>query len=36
MIKPYVDAHNILVISQGSTASSLVIAGGQHLSFLPK
>lgn len=36
MIKPYADAHNILVISQGSTASSLAIAGGQHLSFLPK
>ncbi len=28
MIKPYADAHNILVISQGSTASSLAIAGG--------
>jgi Periplasmic binding protein len=27
MIKPYADAHNILVISQGSTASSLSIAG---------
>jgi len=26
MIKPYADAHNILVISQGSTASSLAIA----------
>ena len=25
MIKPYADAHNILVISQGSTASSLAI-----------
>ncbi len=36
MIKPYADAHNILVISQGSTASWLAIAGGQHLSFLPK
>src|SRR5881227_3097686 len=27
MIKPYADAHNILVISQGSTASSLAIPG---------
>src|SRR5262245_61317944 len=26
MIKPYADAHNILVISQGSTVSSLAIA----------
>ena len=27
MIKPFADAHNFLVISQGSTASSLSIAG---------
>jgi branched-chain amino acid transport system substrate-binding protein len=26
-IKPYADAHNILIISQGSTASSLAIPG---------
>jgi branched-chain amino acid transport system substrate-binding protein len=35
MIKPYADAHNILVISQGSTASSLAIAGDNILRFCP-
>jgi branched-chain amino acid transport system substrate-binding protein len=35
MIKPYADAHNILVISQGSTASSLGIPGDNILRFCP-
>jgi branched-chain amino acid transport system substrate-binding protein len=35
MIKPFVDAHNILVISQGSTASSLAIPGDNILRFCP-
>ena len=35
MIKPYADAHNILVISQGSTASSLAIPGDNILRFCP-
>jgi len=35
MIKPYADAHNILVISQGSTASSLVISGDNIFRFCP-
>src|SRR5437773_7302337 len=34
-IKPYADAHNILVISQGSTASSLAIAGDNIFRFCP-
>lgn len=35
MIKGYADAHNILVISQGSTASSLAIPGDNILRFCP-
>src|SRR5204862_46395 len=35
MIKPYADAHNILVISQGSTASSLAIPGDNIFSLCP-
>jgi len=35
MIKPYADAHNILVISQGSTASSLAIAGNNIFRLCP-
>ena len=35
MNKPYADAHNILVISQGSTASSLGIPGDNILRFCP-
>jgi len=35
MIKPYADAHKILVISQGSTASSLAIAGDNIFRFCP-
>src|SRR5438874_8347414 len=35
MIKPYADAHNILVISQGSTASSLSIAGDNICRLCP-
>src|SRR6266705_3909427 len=35
MIKPYADAHNILVISQGSTASSLAIPGDNVFRFCP-
>lgn len=35
MIKPFADAHNILVISQGSTASSLAIPGDNVLRFCP-
>jgi len=34
-IKPYADAHNILVISQGSTASSLSIAGDNIFRLCP-
>ncbi|PWT87231.1 MAG: hypothetical protein C5B55_15130 [Blastocatellia bacterium] len=34
-IKPYADAHNILVISQGSTASSLAIAGDNIFRLCP-
>jgi branched-chain amino acid transport system substrate-binding protein len=34
-IKPYADVHNILVISQGSTASSLAIPGDNILRFCP-
>jgi branched-chain amino acid transport system substrate-binding protein len=35
MIKPYADAHNILVISQGSTASSLAIPDDNISRFCP-
>jgi branched-chain amino acid transport system substrate-binding protein len=35
MIKPFADAHDILVISQGSTASSLAIPGDNILRFCP-
>src|SRR5215467_599369 len=35
MIKPFADAHDILVISQGSTASSLAIPGDNILRFSP-
>src|SRR5438552_5314215 len=35
IIRPYADAHNILVISQGSTASSLAIAGDNIFRFCP-
>src|SRR5437762_10573022 len=35
MIKPYADAHNILVISQGSTASSLAIPGDNIFRLCP-
>lgn len=35
MIKSYADANNILVISQGSTASSLAIAGDNIFRFCP-
>jgi branched-chain amino acid transport system substrate-binding protein len=35
MIKHYADAHNILVISQGSTASSLAIPGDNIFRFCP-
>jgi branched-chain amino acid transport system substrate-binding protein len=35
MIKPYADSHNILVISQGSTASSLSIPGDNIFRFCP-
>jgi branched-chain amino acid transport system substrate-binding protein len=35
MIKPYADAHNMLVISQGSTASSLAIPGDNIFRFCP-
>jgi len=35
MIKPYADAHNILVISQGSTASSLSMAGDNIFRLCP-
>ena len=35
MIKPFADAHNILVISQGSTASSLAIADDNIFRFCP-
>src|SRR6266487_4966386 len=35
MIKPYADAHNILVISQGSTASSLAVPGDNIFRFCP-
>jgi branched-chain amino acid transport system substrate-binding protein len=35
IIKPFADAHNILVISQGSTASSLAIPGDNILRFCP-
>src|SRR6266487_1077498 len=35
MIKPYADAHDILVISQGSTASSLAIADDNIFRFCP-
>lgn len=35
MIKPFADANNILVISQGSTASSLAIPGDNILRFCP-
>ena len=34
-IKPYADAHNILVISQGSTASSLAFPGDNIFRFCP-
>jgi len=34
-IKPYADAHNILIISQGSTASSLAIPGDNIFRFCP-
>ncbi len=35
MIKPFADANNMLVISQGSTASSLAIPGDNILRFCP-
>ena len=35
MIKPFADKHNILVISQGSTASSLAIAGDNIFRMCP-
>src|SRR5206468_8056212 len=35
MIKPYADAHNILIISQGSTASSLAIPGDNIFRLCP-
>ena len=35
MIKPYADAHNMLVFSQGSTASSLEIPGDNIFRFCP-
>src|SRR6266480_4502941 len=35
MIKPFADAHNMLVISQGSTASSLAIADDNIFRFCP-
>jgi branched-chain amino acid transport system substrate-binding protein len=35
MIKPFADANNILVISQGSTASSLAIPGDNIFRFCP-
>ena len=35
MIKPYADRHNILVISQGSTASSLAIPGDNIFRMCP-
>ena len=35
MIKPFADAHHILVISQGSTASSLAIAGDNIFRVCP-
>ena len=35
MIKPYADAHDILVISQGSTASSLAIPDDNIFRFCP-
>src|SRR5436190_3233549 len=35
MIKPYADVHNILVISQGSTASSLTIPGDNIFRLCP-
>jgi branched-chain amino acid transport system substrate-binding protein len=35
MIKPYADAHDILIISQGSTASSLAIPGDNIFRFCP-
>src|SRR6266404_3708516 len=35
MIKPYADVHNMLVISQGSTASSLAIPGDNIFRFCP-
>jgi branched-chain amino acid transport system substrate-binding protein len=35
MIKPYADQHNILVISQSSTASSLAIANDSIFRFCP-
>src|SRR5438045_3448770 len=35
IIKPYADGHNILIISQGSTASSLAIANDNIFRFCP-
>lgn len=35
LLKPYADAHNILLISQSSTASSLAIAGDNVFRFCP-
>lgn len=35
LLKPYADAHDILLISQGSTASSLAIAGDNVFRFCP-
>jgi len=35
IIKPYADAHNILVISQGGTASALAIAGDNIFRLCP-
>ncbi len=35
LLKPYADAHNILLVSQGSTASSLSVAGDNVIRFCP-
>ncbi len=35
MIKPFADSHKMLVISQGSTASSLAVAGDNIFRFCP-
>lgn len=35
LLKPYADAHNILLVSQSSTASSLAVAGDNVFRFCP-